>query len=147
MTREGGCWICTTSVCVEGEMTLSEIFQKIVGSEANVSFVAYDGSKAGPAGADIRITVKSPVAVKYLAQAPGEMGLARAYVSGHLDVDGDMFTALARMTNVQRTNLGVAERMALLGALGGPRMLWPRIPPPPQEVRIRRRSLSGRRHS
>ena len=33
--------------------------------------------------------------MSYLAQAPGALGLARAYVSGHLDVDGDMYTALA----------------------------------------------------
>ena len=40
--------------------------------------------------------VKSPYAVAYLAQAPGELGLARAYVSGHIDVHGDMYTALDR---------------------------------------------------
>jgi len=64
-----------------------------------------------------------------------------------MDVDGDMYTALARMTGVQRTGLGAAERIALLRQLGGPRVLWPRIAPPPQELRIRRLSLSGRRHS
>jgi cyclopropane-fatty-acyl-phospholipid synthase len=58
-----------------------------------------------------------------------------------------MYTALARMTGVQRTDLSVAERLSLLRELGGPGVLWPRIPPPPQEIRIRRRSLSGRRHS
>ena len=42
----------------------------------------------------MQITVRSPVALSYLAPAPGDLGLARAYVSGHLDVDGDMYTAL-----------------------------------------------------
>jgi cyclopropane-fatty-acyl-phospholipid synthase len=128
-------------------MALADVFERIAGADAPVEFRAYDGSRAGAEGSPVQITVKSPTAVRYLAQAPGEMGLARAFVSGHIDVDGDMYTALARTTRVQQTNLSVAERLALLRELGGPRVLWPRIPPPPQEIRIRRRSLSGRRHS
>jgi cyclopropane-fatty-acyl-phospholipid synthase len=129
-------------------MALADVFEKVAGPDAPVEFRAYDGSQAGSPGAPpVRITVKSQTAVKYLAQAPGSMGLARAYVSGHIDVDGDMYTALARMASVQRVKLSVAERLDLLRELGGPRVLWPRIPPPPQEVRVRRRSLTGRRHS
>jgi cyclopropane-fatty-acyl-phospholipid synthase len=128
-------------------MTLAEVFQRVAGPDAPVEFRAYDGSLAGTAGAPVRITVKSPVAVRYLAQAPGAIGLARAYVSGHLDVDGDMYTALARMSHAQRFQLSAAEQMRLLGQLGGPRLLYPRIPPPPQEVRVNRRWLAGRRHS
>ena len=57
-------------------MALASIFEKIVGPEANIAFHAYDGSKAGPDGADIMLQVKSPIAVAYLAQAPGELGLS-----------------------------------------------------------------------
>jgi cyclopropane-fatty-acyl-phospholipid synthase len=128
-------------------MALADVFEAIAGPEAPVEFRAYDGSSAGMPGAPVRITVRSPVAVSYLAQAPGALGLARAYVSGHLDVDGDMHTALARMTSVQATSLGIPERLRLLSALGGPKVLWPRIPPPPQEVRVNRRWLGGRLHS
>jgi cyclopropane-fatty-acyl-phospholipid synthase len=128
-------------------MALADVFERIAGPDAPVEFRAYDGSRAGAEGSPVRITVKSPTAVRYLAQAPGAMGLARAYVSGHLDVDGDMYSALARMVSVQRMDLSITERLALLRQLGGPGMLLPRIAPPPQEVRVRRRSLSGRRHS
>jgi cyclopropane-fatty-acyl-phospholipid synthase len=85
--------------------------------------------------------------VTYLAQAPGALGLARAYVSGHLDVDGDMYTALARMMQAQQVDISAAGRLRLLRELGGPKLLLPRIPPPPQEVRVNRRWLSGKRHS
>jgi len=128
-------------------MTLAEVFERVAGPDAPVEFRAYDGSSAGPAGAPVRITVKSPVAVRYLAQSPGALGLARAYVSGHLDLDGDMYTALTRMSHAQQTQLGAAEQVRLLGQLGGPKLLYPRIPPPPQEVRVNRRWLGGRRHS
>ena len=100
------------------------------------------------AGSDVRITVRSPVAVSYLAQAPGALGLARAYVSGHLDVDGDMFTALSRLSRAQDVHVGLGEKIRLLRALGGPKVLIPRIPPPPQEVVPNRRRFSvGRMHS
>ncbi len=68
-------------------MALAEVFERVAGPDAPVGFEAFDGSSAGPADSPIKITVKSPTAVSYLAQAPGALGLARAYVSGHLDVD------------------------------------------------------------
>ena len=128
-------------------MALADVFERVAGPDAPVEFKAYDGSSAGPPGAPVRITVRSPVAVTYLAQAPGALGLARAYVSGHLDVEGDMYTALARMMQAQQVDISPAGRLRLLRELGGPKLLVPRIPPPPQEVRVNRRWLSGKRHS
>jgi len=128
-------------------MALAQVFERIAGPDAPVAFAAYDGSSAGPADSPVKVTVKSPVAVTYLAQSPGSLGLARAYVSGHLDVDGDMYTALSRLSQVQQTSVGWGERLNLLQSLGGPKVLWPRVPPPPQEVRVNRRWMSGRRHS
>jgi cyclopropane-fatty-acyl-phospholipid synthase len=128
-------------------MALADVFEKIAGPDAPVEFRAYDGSTSGASGADVRITIRSPVATSYLAQAPGSLGLARAYVSGHIDVDGDMYTALTRMAQIQETQLDLGERLRLLAELGGPKLLFRRVPPPPQEVRIRRRWLGGQRHS
>jgi cyclopropane-fatty-acyl-phospholipid synthase len=128
-------------------MALADVFQRVAGPDAPVEFLAYDGSKAGAEDSPVRITVRSPTAVSYLAQAPGGLGLARAYVSGHLDVEGDMYAALARMIHAQRMDLDFPERLKLLRQLGGPKVLLPRVPPPPQEVRVNRRWLSGRRHS
>src|SRR6478736_2502659 len=128
-------------------MALAEVFEALVGPEAPVEFAAYDGSHAGMAGSPVKITVRSPAAVAYLAQAPGELGLARAYVAGQLDVEGDMYEALVRMTKGQSISLSMAEKLRLLQALGGPKLLLHRMPPPPQEVIQSRRWLTGRRHS
>jgi cyclopropane-fatty-acyl-phospholipid synthase len=128
-------------------MALADVFEKVAGPDAPVEFRAYDGSTSGTPGAPVRITVRSPVAVSYLAQAPGSLGLARAYVSGHLDVDGDMYKALARMVQAQQASLDPRERLRLVASLGGPKVLFPRVPPPVQEVRIGRRWLGGKRHS
>jgi len=115
-------------------MALAEVFEAIAGPGAPMEFTAYDGSHAGTPGSPVKITVRSPVAVAYLAQAPGALGLARAYVAGHLDVDGDMYQTLSRMANAQSISLGAAEKLRLLKALGGPKLLLNRMPPPPQEV-------------
>ena len=128
-------------------MPLAQVFETFAGPDAPVEFVAYDGSRAGAEDSPVRITVRSPVAVSYLAQAPGALGLARAYVSGHLDVDGDMYTALARMANAQAMDVDLAARYRLFRELGGPRTLIPRLAPPPQEVSPGRRWLTGKRHS
>ena len=128
-------------------MPLAQVFETFAGPDAPVEFVAYAGSRAGSEGSPVRITVRSPAAVSYLAQAPGALGLARAYVSGHLDVDGDMYTALARLSNAQAMDVGLPERVKLFRDLGGPRTLYPRLSPPPQEVQITNRWLAGLRHS
>jgi cyclopropane-fatty-acyl-phospholipid synthase len=128
-------------------MPLANVFEQVAGPDAPVAFEAFDGSKAGPDDSPVRISVKSPTAVSYLAQAPGALGLARAYISGHLDVEGDMYAALTRMVNAQRLDMTLTERLRLLSELGGPRLLIPRTPPPPQEVRVNSRWRLGRRHS
>jgi cyclopropane-fatty-acyl-phospholipid synthase len=128
-------------------MALAEVFESFVGPDAPVEFTAYDGSHAGQAGSPVKITVRSPAAVAYLAQAPGGLGLARAYVAGQLDVEGDMYEALSRMTKAQSISLSVGEKLRLLQALGGPKLLLHRMAPPPQEVTQARRWLTGRLHS
>jgi cyclopropane-fatty-acyl-phospholipid synthase len=127
-------------------MTLAEIFEKVIGRDADVEFVAYDGSKAGPSSADVRLEVKSPIAVAYLAQAPGELGLARAYISGHLDVHGDMYTLLDRMWSLTINDLPTGEKIAAVRALGVKPLLM-KVAPPPQEVRRSAMARLGSRHA
>ena len=129
-------------------MSLAEVFERVAGPDADVEFRAYDGSRAGrPGSPEVSVTVRDQTAVRYLAQAPGGLGLARAYVAGHLDVDGDMHTALSRLVTAQRIDLSLAERLGVLTQLGGPGLLLRRVAPPPQEVRVNRSWLAGRRHS
>src|SRR3546814_14891487 len=51
-------------------------------------FTAYDGSTAGPEDADYGLHLKSTRGTTYLATAPGDLGMARAYVSGDLEAEG-----------------------------------------------------------
>jgi cyclopropane-fatty-acyl-phospholipid synthase len=57
---------------------------------------AWDGSEAGPAGAAV-VVIRSPQALRRIVWRPGELGLARAYISGDLDVEGDLTDGLRRV--------------------------------------------------
>ena len=54
---------------------------------------AWDGSEAGPEKAPV-VVMRSPRALQRIMWRPGELGLARAYVSGDLDFEGDLTDGL-----------------------------------------------------
>lgn len=130
-------------------MRLAEIFERVVGSDAPIRFTAYDGSASGDPGSGVTLHVRTPVAVNYLAQSPNAVGLARAYVSGHLELDGDMYTALRSMSGfaiAQGGKVPPRDVLEVVRSVGWVKFVNT-VAPPPQEVR--RRSLFGRgwRHS
>jgi cyclopropane-fatty-acyl-phospholipid synthase len=68
-------------------MSLAQIVEILVGGRLPLRFTAYDGSATGPADA-LGIDLVTPRGTTYLATAPGELGLVRAYVSGDLQLHG-----------------------------------------------------------
>src|SRR6476619_7110283 len=116
-----------------------------------VRFTAYDGSSAGPADAGIELRLTNQRGLAYLLTAPGDLGMARAYVSGDLKVEGvhpgDPYEAMKLLQNHLRFRKpSAAEAIALLRGLGLSNLKPP--PPPPQEHLPRwRRAMEGLRHS
>ena len=121
-------------------MKVASAIALVTGSELPVEFTAYDGSRAGVPGSDIRLEVRSPRAVSLFLSAPGELGLARAYVSGELEVVGDMYTALSRLSTLDVKHLPLGTKARLLKEFAP--LVLRRESPPPEEIRLR-----GRRHS
>jgi cyclopropane-fatty-acyl-phospholipid synthase len=121
-------------------MKLADAFAIMVPAERGVGFRAYDGSTAGPANADVVLEVRSPRAVQYLASAPSQLGLARAYVTGDLEIVGDAYTALSRLYPMTWDHISWSDRLKLVRQFA-PKAIH-RPAPPPQE-----RTLGGRRHS
>ena len=121
-------------------MRLSEVLDKVTGGTTGIEFRAYDGSRAGPPNAPVAVEIRSQRAVRYLVQARNDLGLARAYVSGGLEVHGDLREALRRLWQTGDGTIPWSERLEVLRAVGL-RALRP-IEPPAEEVRPR-----GRRHS
>jgi cyclopropane-fatty-acyl-phospholipid synthase len=64
-----------------------------VGVDLPVRVRAWDSSEAGPPGPPT-VVLRSPLALRRALWRPGELGLARAYVSGDLDVEGDLTEGL-----------------------------------------------------
>jgi cyclopropane-fatty-acyl-phospholipid synthase len=114
-----------------------------------VRLTAYDGSTAGPGDAAVVVDVRSRKALAHLISAPGELGFARAYVSGELDlrtpgtVPTDHHLVLKTVAGPSKVSLLTpAQRWAIARALGREALTW--VEPPPQEVGARR-YLSGLR--
>jgi cyclopropane-fatty-acyl-phospholipid synthase len=108
-----------------------------------VRIVAYDGSTSGPEDAAITVTIKSSKALSHMVSAPGELGMARAYISGEMDIDApDHFTVLSVVARQKIGDLTWAQRLEVLKALGPEVIQW--VEPPPQEVGAKR-YLSGLR--
>ncbi len=107
---------------------------------------AYDGSAAGPPEAPIVFKVQSPQAISHLVSAPGELGMARAYISGDLDVTApDHYTLLRALTRTKMGDLTWGERWQVLKSLGKEALHW--VEPPPQEVGAKRYLSGLRAHS
>ncbi|MFI5046770.1 MAG: class I SAM-dependent methyltransferase [Acidimicrobiia bacterium] len=112
----------------------------MLGADIPVEVRAYDGSRFGKPDARTAIVVRSPDALRRIVTAPSELGFARAYVSGELDIDGDIFDVITVTRYVEQLRVGPRELIAavrLLGATG-----IKHLPPPPEEAR-----LHGKRHS
>lgn len=98
-----------------------------------LAFDAYDGSTYGPSGAVCRIRITDRRALNYVATAPSDLGLARAYAAGYLEVEGDLYEALTMLAGDRAAELSWADRVSVLRRLG-PGILRP-IAPPPEETR------------
>jgi cyclopropane-fatty-acyl-phospholipid synthase len=99
-----------------------------------------DGTVLGADDARARLIVRSPDALRRIVTAPGELGFARAYVAGELDLEGDVYSALPALLELP----SVPQLLQLWFAAAriiGPQGLR-RLPTPPEEAR-----LSGRRHT
>lgn len=127
----------TRSVMRQG---LAQMIETLHGGDLPVEVVCYDGSRAGPHAAAATLVVRSLDAIRRVLTAPGELGLCRAYVAGDLEVEGDIYTALALRHRLPSARLGASAWLSLL-RLAGVAALRP-LPPPAEEARLR-----GRRHS
>ena len=112
---------------------VAPVLSDVVAPGLPVVFEAFDGSKTEVPGAVVGVRITDPRALNYVATAPSDLGLARAYVAGYLDVDGDLFSALALLAGDRIGTLTWTDRIKVLRRLG-PGILRP-IPPPAQEAK------------
>ena len=123
--------------------TVADVVRSMIGDDVPVALEAYDGSRVGPENARTRLSVRSPDALRRMVTAPGELGLARAYVAGDIELAGDIFDVLALRDRMPSPKLSPAQwaLAARLVASAGMK----RLPPPPEEAHPHGRLHSRRR--
>ncbi|WP_405890541.1 cyclopropane-fatty-acyl-phospholipid synthase family protein [Streptomyces sp. NBC_00133] len=133
----------------DAAMRLITLAEELLGAPFPVRVRAWDGSEAGPPGVPV-LVVRHRRALRRLLWRPGELGLARAWVAGEIDVDGDLYAALDLLAGIVWERAEQGEDTRAVHPLRDPRLraaargllriggLLPPPPPPVEEVRRRR---------
>jgi cyclopropane-fatty-acyl-phospholipid synthase len=146
-SKSGQSGIIVTEVCsmADAAPRLHALVEQLLGGPLPVRVRAWDGSQAGPPDAPT-LVVRNRRALRRLLFKPGELGLARAWVAGDLEIEGDLYTALDLLSGLvwergddARTLLQALRdpefRAAVRGLL---RLAGPPLPPAPPREEIRR---------
>ena len=124
---------------------VSGLATALIGVPLPLGLRCWDGSETPGPPDSPTLVVRSPKALRRIVYAADELGLARAYVSGELDIEGDLYAVLRFPdTLAERPRLEMDRRalrplladLVRTGVLG-----WP-VRPPAEEARLR-----GLRHS
>jgi cyclopropane-fatty-acyl-phospholipid synthase len=136
---------------------LASALERLLGSPLPVRLEGWDGSQAGPEGAPL-VVLRSRRALRRLLWGWGQLSAADAYVSGDVDIEGDVCEALrvtraaldargVSLSSIRRTD--AARLLGILIWLGG----VGRRPPPPSprahldgELHTRARDRAAIRH-
>ena len=121
-------------------MEIASFVVDALGRTAPFYIEAFDGSTAGSPDLPLRVRIVHKEGLVRVLTRPGELGLARAYVAGDIDLDGD----LDALFDLQAPSLRQMVRPAMISEvfkeLGGDLL----SPPAPPEVEA---TPKGRLHS
>jgi cyclopropane-fatty-acyl-phospholipid synthase len=110
----------------------------LIREDAPIRVVLWDGSELGPVDAAATIQLTSPNALRRILWMPNELGLGRAYVSGDLELEGDVFGAIETLRDHHTLEGQRAWRIVPTVAAAARRLgiLDRRPSPPPEEARL-----------
>ncbi len=123
---------------------LRPVVTALLGEDVPIRFEFWDGTAIDHPSPAATLRFRSPDAVRRVVWMPNELGLARAYVAGDLQLDGDMFAAVTVLRDaLHKRPPAVAKALpAAITAARKVGALGPPLPPPAEEAR-----LDGWRHS
>ncbi|MFG2601215.1 class I SAM-dependent methyltransferase [Streptomyces sp. NPDC048462] len=114
---------------------LEPLVEQLLGGPLPVRVRMWDGSETGAADGPL-VHVRSRRALRRLLWAPGELGLAEAYITGDVDVEGDLAEGLRAMRLAVRERglrpprPGVGDRLRAAGTALRLGAVGPRPPVP-----------------
>jgi cyclopropane-fatty-acyl-phospholipid synthase len=122
--------------------SVADFVAQIVGHDTAVAFECYDGSTLGPSDAAATVLVRSADAIRRILGSLSDLGFGRAWVTGDVDVRGDLYAALELRHAISQQRPTVSQAKAGLRLLGTS-ALKP-LAVPAEEVHLRGR-LHGRK--
>ncbi|MGY0540391.1 class I SAM-dependent methyltransferase [Nocardioides sp. YJ-D4] len=115
---------------------IAETINELFDGGLPIKLTAYDGSVAGDKDSPFGMEILNPRGLAYLLTAPGDLGLARAYVSGDMALHGihpgdpyPLLDLILDKTDFKRPS--PRETVDMVRALGAKNFVPPK--PPPQE--------------
>lgn len=116
---------------------LAGMAERVLGAPLPIGIRAWDGSVAGPQDGTV-LVIRSRDALRRLVWSPNELGLARAYVSGELDVEGDLAAGLSQIWGLVRRGVTRRPRISEVVKLALQLKVLGRNPSAPaEEARLR----------
>lgn len=115
---------------------LGRFVTDLLGDDLPVRIEFFDGSAVGPPDAPATVRVRSKDALRRIVASPGELGFARGYVAGDLEIDGDIYAVLSLRSRLPRPKVTPRQWWEVARMLR-PSDLVP-LRPPPEEIRISR---------
>ncbi len=100
-------------------MALAPLIEDVVGGDLPIGLEAHDGSRVGPGEPPVTVVVRRADALTRVATRPGELGFARAYVAGDIDIEGDIYALLEFAADHPELKLRLGVLPALLREVGG----------------------------
>lgn len=126
---------------------VAQEFKPIIGSimkaNPNISVKFWDGSVLGDEKAPITITIKNPNVLRRLLYAPGELGLARSYVAGDIELEGKIYPLISNYLGATPTpgesslKIDAKGWAAIVKAALKYKAIGPPLPSPPEEIKIK----------
>jgi len=118
-------------------MALAPLLYDALGGKLPLRLEMYDGSSAGSVDAVATLRINSERGLSRFLSRPGELGIVRAYVSGDVDIEGDLFTMLevGSTIDVGLRTIRMSPALALIKHTGIGVFRSP--PPPKEEARLR----------
>ena len=84
-----GCGRGAQTGTVNPAQAMLDLAEDVLGMDLPVRLRTWEGSEAGPVGAPV-LVLRNRRALRHILWKPGELGVARAYVQGDLEVEGDL---------------------------------------------------------
>lgn len=91
--------------------TMTPLVRAALGPEAPIAVIGWDGSRSGPSNALWELKINNRRGLRRLLWAPNELGFARAYVSGDIEIQGDVLAGLSVLEQVSDPLKGPTVRL------------------------------------